>query len=102
MRRNIRLMAEMMSGRLKYPAPSPRPNKVIIHAVTVVPMLAPMMTAMAPPSERRPALTKLTTITVVALDDWMAAVTAVPVRMPLNGRPVILPNTARILLPATF
>ncbi len=65
-------------------------------------MLAPMMTATAPLSVSSPALTKLTTITVVALDDWMAAVTAVPVRIPLRGLPVILPSTARILLPATF
>ena len=39
---------------------------------------------------------------VVADDDWMDAVTAVPVRMPLRGLLVILPRMARILLPATF
>ena len=75
---------------------------MIIQAVSVVPMLAPMMTAMAPPSVSSPALTKPTTITVVADDDWMAAVTAMPVRMPFSGRPVMRPSTARILLPATF
>ena len=49
-----------------------------------------------------PELTKPTTITEVAEDDWMIAVTAVPSRMPLIG---VLDNRKRIfsiLLPATF
>jgi len=45
------------------------------HAVNVVPILAPMMTVIACLSPRRPALTKPTTITVVALDDWTKRVT---------------------------
>ena len=92
----------MRSGRSKKPEPPLSPSRVIIHAVTVVPMLAPMMTATALLSESKPALTKLTTITVVAEEDWMAVVTAVPVRMLLSGFPVILPMTALIRLPATF
>ena len=97
-----RLTVASSIGRLKPPALSPRPKRVMIHAVTVVPMLAPMMTATAPASDSRPALTKLTTITVVADELWMAAVTAVPVRMPLSGLPVKRLSTALILLPAIF
>ena len=42
---------------LQLPPPKLRAK---IQAVTVVPMLAPMITAMALPSASRPALTKLT------------------------------------------
>ncbi len=45
------------------------PNNDIIQAVMVVPMLAPIMTPMAWLRVSSPALTKLTTNTVVALDD---------------------------------
>ena len=41
----------------------------IIHAVRVVPMLAPMMTDMACARVSSPALTNDTVITVVAVDD---------------------------------
>ena len=40
----------------------------MIHVVTVVPTLAPNITAMACCSDIRPAFTKLTTITVDALE----------------------------------
>ena len=68
----------------------------------VVPMFAPMMTAMAPPNDNRPASAKPTTITVVADELCTAAVTAAPETMPFNGLSVILANTWRILLPANF
>ena len=45
------------------------PNREMIQAVTVVPILAPIMMPMALASERRPAFTILTTITVVPLED---------------------------------
>ena len=48
--------------------PEPPPN-TIIHAVNVVPMFAPMITEIACASERMPAETKLTVITVVAVED---------------------------------
>ena len=99
---NNKLTAAKSMGRLNALDPSPSPSRVIIQAVAVVPMLAPMMTATAPPSDINPALTKPTTITVVADDDWMTAVTAVPVRMPLSGLSVILPKMVRIRLPAAF
>ena len=74
----------------------------MIHAVTVVPTLAPMMTLIDWVSVRSPALTKLTTITVVALDDWMSAVIRIPVRTPVNRLVVITERMLRNLSPATF
>ena len=65
----------------------------IIHAVSVVPMFAPMMTEMAWARVRRPAFTKLTVITVVAVDDCTAAVMKVPVRIPVKRFVVIAPST---------
>ncbi len=46
-----------------------KPSSDMIHAVTVVPILAPMITPIAWARDNRPAFTKLTIITVVALDD---------------------------------
>ncbi len=45
------------------------PSREIIQAVTVVPILAPIITPIACASESSPAFTKLTTMTVVALED---------------------------------
>ena len=47
-------------------------------AVTVVPMLAPIMMPMAWRSLRTPAPTRPTTRTVAAEEEWMTAVTAAP------------------------
>jgi hypothetical protein len=49
-----------------------------------------------------PAFTKLTTITVVALDDWIAVVMPNPVSTPLNGLDVIEDKKLRSLSPALF
>ena len=57
----------------------------MIQAVTVVPMLAPIITLMDSASVSNPAFTKLTTITVVAEEDWIRAVINTPVRTPLPG-----------------
>ena len=65
-------------------------------------MLAPMTTAMAAASVNRPELTKLTTMTVVAVEDCTAAVTVAPVTIPRKGLLVIRLIMLRILLPATF
>ena len=67
----------------------------IIHAVTVVPMWAPMMTEMACNRVSSPALTKLTVISVVAVLDCTAAVTNMPVNMPVKRLVVIAPSTWR-------
>ncbi len=46
-----------------------KPTNETNQAVTVVPILAPIMTVIDSASDNNPAFTKLTTITVVALDD---------------------------------
>ena len=74
----------------------------IIHAVSVVPMLAPMMTEMACASVSSPALTNETVITVVAVDDCTEAVTSIPVNMPVKRLVVMAPNTWRSCGPAIF
>ena len=68
---------------------------LMIQAVSVVPILAPMMTEMAWARVRRPALTNDTVITVVAVEDCTAAVMSVPERMPVTRLVVIVPNTWR-------
>ena len=78
------------------------PTAEIIHAVTVVPMLAPMMTPILWPSVISPAFTKLTTITVVALDDWMSAVISTPVSTPITRFLVIAARILRRRSPANF
>ena len=49
-----------------------------------------------------PELTKPTTMTDVAEDDWITAVTPVPSRTPLSGVLVSLYRMISSLLPATF
>ena len=79
-----------------------KPKSAIIHAVTVVPMLAPIMTEMACDNVNRPAFTKLTVNTVVAVDDWTALVTNAPVQMPVKRLVVIVPKTLRKPPPVNF
>ena len=74
----------------------------MIQAVSVVPMLAPMMTEMACAKVSKPALTNETVITVVAEDDCTAQVMKVPVRMPVNRLVVIAPRMWRSCEPAIF
>ena len=76
------------------------PPRLRSHAVTVVPTFAPMMTLMAWRSVIRPELTKPTTMTVVAEELWMMAVTPRPVRKPVRGFPVIWSSSERSLPPA--
>ena len=61
-----------------------------IHAVMVVPMLAPMMMAVAWKSVKMPALTRPTTMTVVADELWMIIVTAAPMPTPAKRLPAVL------------
>ena len=79
-----------------------KPKTDIIHAVTVVPMLAPIITDIACVKVRRPAFTKLTVITVVAVDDWTAAVTNAPVSNPVNRFVVMAPRILRRRSPVNF
>lgn len=79
-----------------------KPKAEIIHAVTVVPILAPIMTPMDCESVNNPALTKLTTITVVAEEDCTSAVISTPVNTPVTLLVVIAVNIFRSLSPANF
>ena len=74
----------------------------MIHAVTVVPMWAPMMTEMACNRVSRPALTNETVISVVAVEDCTAAVTNIPVSIPVKRLVVMAPRTCRNCGPAIF
>ena len=62
-------MAKANRGRAKADISTLNPSAEMIQAVTVVPIFAPMMTPMDWVKVRSPALTKLTTITVVAEED---------------------------------
>ena len=74
----------------------------MIQPVTLVPRMAPRMMPMAWLTFITPELTKPTTITEVAEEDWMMAVTPVPSKTPFTGLPESLYNTSSSLLPATF
>ena len=79
-----------------------KPRMEISQAVTVVPMFAPIITPMAFARDSRPAFTKLTTITVVALEDCMTAVIPSPVRTCFRGVDVIEARNDLNLSPAAF
>ena len=74
----------------------------MIQAVAVVPMFAPIITGMACLRVSRPALTKLTVMTVVAVEDCTAAVIKVPVSNPPARCLVIVPRNARRCPPVSF
>ena len=78
------------------------PKSDIIQAVTVVPMFAPIITPTDCTRDSSPALTKLTTITVVALEDWIIAVIKRPVRTLFKEFEVIAASMPLIFSPATF
>ena len=70
------------------------PVRLKIHEVAVVPIFAPIIMPTACDSRIMPELTKPTTITVVAEDDWMTAVTPAPSSTAFTGFDV---NFSRIL-----
>ena len=72
-----------------------KPKIDMIQAVTVVPILAPIITEMACAKVRSPAFTKLTVITVVAVEDCTAAVINAPVSNPVNRLVVMAPRIFR-------
>ena len=74
-----------------------RPLKERIHAVTT---LLPMMTPTACSKVIMPELTKPTTMTVVAEEDWITAVTAMPSRKPLGTLELIFARIVCNLPPA--
>ena len=78
------------------------PERLRIQAVMVVPRFAPMMTPVACESFMMPELTKPTTITVVAAELCIIAVTAAPRKMLLSGFAVSFSKMMRICFPARF
>ena len=77
-----------------------KPLKERIQEVMVVPTLEPMMTPTACFNVMMPELTKPTTMTVVADEDWITAVTPRPSRKPLNTLLLILARMVCSLPPA--
>ena len=90
------------SGSAKAAISTLNPKTEMSQAVTVVPTLAPMITPMDCPSVSSPALTKLTTMTVVAEEDWMRAVISIPVSTPVTRFVVIAVRMVRKRSPANF
>ena len=99
---NINGMPKARRGRARAAMLTLKPMAEMIHAVTVVPTLAPMMTPMACERFMRPALTKDTTMTVVADEDWMSAVTMIPVSTPMKRFFVMAARMLRRRSPANF
>ena len=99
----MKMKAKNISGMAIAPRLNdPSNESAKIQAVTVVPMLAPIITPIAFARARSPALTKLTSIRVVAVDDWTSAVTKIPVSTHLNLLEVICARNARREFPASF
>ena len=80
----------------------PISERHIIQPVMLVPIIAPMMMPIAWRTFIISELTKPTTMTEVADDDCMTAVTPVPSRMPLSCVPERRYSTTSSLLPATI
>ena len=78
------------------------PKSAIIQAVNVVPTFAPIITAIDWPRLIRPALTKLTTITVDADELCISAVIIMPVKSPAKRLRVMADKMLRRRSPAAF
>ena len=78
------------------------PVRLRSQEVAVVPMLAPMMMPTACVSFMMPEFTKPTTMTVVAEDDWITAVTPAPKRTALIGFDVSFSRILSSLPPESF
>ena len=76
-----------VDSRDTQPEPPSRAERHIIQPVTLVPKMAPRMMPMAWLTFITPEFTKPTTITEVAEEDWMMAVTPVPSKTPFTGLP---------------
>ena len=88
----IRIIAMKKAGQTKSVILNEKPA-LIIQAVSVVPMFAPMITEIACAKVSRPALTNDTVMTVVAVELCTVAVINVPVRIPVKRFVVIAPRT---------
>ena len=89
-------------GRAIFARLNLKPRKATIQNVVVVPRLAPMIMPIDSVSVRSRAFTKLTIITVVALEDCTNVVMSVPLIMPDSRLRVILLISARRPSPETF
>ena len=99
---NIIGAAKAMETKAREVMSTLKPRRATNHPVKVVPMLAPRMTPIAWVRPIKPALTKLTTITVVADELCMMMVIRRPVIMDMNRFFVISLRMAFILSPADF
>ena len=79
-----------------------RPARDRIQAVMVVPMLEPMMTPMDWLRVMTPELTRPTSMTVTAEEDWMATVMPIPSSRLLRGLEVMRLSRLSSLPPAIF
>ena len=71
------------------------------HPVMLVPRMAPRITEIAWRTFIMPAFTKPTTMTEVALEDWITAVTPVPSSIPRSGVPESRKRIGSSLFPET-
>ena len=78
------------------------PARLRIQAVSVVPMLEPIMTPTVCPSSMIPEFTSPTSITVIAEELWMAMVIPAPKSRLLKGLDGILFNVCSSFPPVTF
>ena len=78
-----------------------KPSHAKSRIFTVVPMLAPMSTGTDCRRVSRPALVKLTTITLVTLEYCVITVVMKPVNTPRNRSRVMVSSTRRMRAPAT-
>ena len=78
------------------------PARDKIQAVAVVPMLEPMITPMVWLSCMTPELTRPTSMTVTAEEDWMMAVNTAPRRRLFRGLEVMRLSRCSSLPPAIF
>ena len=72
------------------------------HAVSVVPILEPIITPMVCRSSITPEFTRPTSITVIAEEDWMAMVIPAPSKRLLIGLEVMRLSSFSSLPPAIF
>lgn len=82
--------------------PASKYDKQMIQPVMLVPILAPKITPIACETFIMPELTKPTTMTEAAEEDWMTHVTAVPNKKPFKGELVSRYKMSSSLFPATF
>ena len=80
----------------------PRSERRMIWPVTVVPILAPMMTPIACGSCMMPEFTRPMTITVVAAEDWIKPVSTAPEITAITVVEVSFLRMPSILPPASF